>query len=1835
MKKTILLVLVLAFFVNLSAVEFTFNLSERNVSVQNNNGLAVFDWSNAFYLAAPGDPALPIYTVDFILPDDADTSSLSVVIDNPLTDVISESLDVEPAPPTEMGDDFEKYWSNQENIDENGRNRLIYGENGINAFNGFLHQSDNWIKKTIPSKWKSVKLVTVFVRAYDWNPATKKLKKLIGGTLRVSVASSNNTITLSHFSEATAQSLGNLIRNTVNPNSIRIKNIPGNAGNHQLLFSYIQGGINFDSLVHFVFKPKTLYIITTDEIKEASKMLEHFIASKNKRGFSVSVVTQEQTETYYNGKTIQSEGWENKNSYGPPQRADQIRNYLKHNQRYEKIDYLLLIGNPHPGSCDVANANTDLNIFDNVSKNTDCLYDKTKEGDIPMKWINIHASSTWSGFCCDNNGDPFLAEDLRRAMPSDRYFSVLSEDWDPNNDGLVGDGEDGYEDSKELHNLEIENDVILGRIPVYNNNIAELDRYFQKVIRYENTLKNYVPPTINNVQNPNADTIEALRHKVFVMADYMDKGGDDFDETPNWLFAEEINHIHNNISNSSFHFEFMLRNDDLPDSYPLGHTKCSPLSEQDDDEDDDVAPRQFRRFDGNNGGVCEVTKLYSNFFPFDINNTNITINNIISDNNNKHHKWSTSDAAQQWASDKYGMVLWNAHGSRYGAVINTFNPNSPNDPDNVVTLEDYYPVHTFQASCQTGWPEDPDNLALSLLRHGAITTIAANRNTNGKHTNFNPATGRFEHEDDSDFKEWDNQGIVFKYIENIMNHQDTGSAFSEALSSLQFPQFKRNAILFTLYGDPTLGPETWKNSGKDIDNDGIIDEFDNCPKQYNPKQEDDDLDFVGNLCDNCQGDYNPREMNNSEIVVAPCENGNGGAACFVDSKYTYKDKNGNWWWQPDHDLDGTGDACDPDDIEWAEFLGTPVGKSVVVNVYQNSTIKVDSVIENQTLSVGINILKSEPTQASIQVATTRYCWLPERIKDSWGTDGHCTTEAKHKTDFSEYCDTNFGYSHGTDPQPADSEGNPNWKSINKKIDHPEESNEFTEIESCNVADKAEKSKTIDWDWRSDFKQDRPWDVGSSLDTAPTCRNFSFGRCNDDTIPKFYYTMSTGVHGTASNYLTEDHEINENFFKDGSIKYNRSSRLLLNETEISYFSLPVPILAPIKYCFSAGCNFQMEWLHDMIIDRLIHGPLPFEMPITEHYFKNDYGSDLINTGVAFREWNKNALGMPSVVEKSRPLLLLTITKNASGMNEGILAVQNNTIFSLRNIQEAVSSNFTFEIVTMDANSNGDWRTKGVLDVSNIPNFMPITSTYHNRDLYVVSKNGGNTAHIYRIDKTDQTITPQQFINICPLRWIFEPIDLGTLPNLSNITIHSVGNSLFALGKTTSGMKVYKLSEQNGNPYFEDISGTILPEGRDVYNVEIQDDVLYLAGGAEFGENSADLKTDIWRFTETDGWQLIRNDINMFPVTLRIDFDGDNIILTDRVIRPNGTTNRAIFAADGTGDILIENIPVEGAHIQSYGNYCMKESDSALQGGLEMGGECVPFTHPWYNSFSAGATVYSLDGKGERLYLGTNNAIKVYDISDPISPVLVSSFSTGSRVNDLEVYGDTLFAATNGGLYKLDASNDTLTQTLFVSAFLNSQYKVEVYNGKLYVGDDNGIKVRDLETLSVLTSVNNGSVLDFAIENGEIGLYKDALLSPVEIRDAETLTLKANEFFGCFEIEVGSSDGRFYLSCDDEIYKFEDDGDGGISFTELSGDIRELQDVYTYNGYTYFYDENTIWISTSNDVPALCGNGIVEGDEVCDGGQIDCEELDSNYVSGTATCNSTCDGYNTNNCSDDGW
>ena len=1845
MKKAVIFILFFVCFVKLSAYEFSVTLPTINISVQNNNGVAEFDWSEAINVADPGDPALPVYTVDFILPDDADMNSVSATILNASPEVLSGNFDVFPTSPIEMENSGRHYWPiHPENIDENGRNRLIYGGNGVNAYNGFLHSS--WIEKIVKNKWKSVNLVKVYVRAYDWNPATQKLKKLTGGTLKISVSTSNNNsgnlITLPYFSPATAIDLAFLMERSANRGDITIGNI--NSSNpYSVLRSYMQGSISFDSFANIV--PSTLYIITTNNIVTNSKMLERFIASKNHRGFAVSVVTENMTYVYNNGKTTSSGGWLNNNS---SPRSDQIRNYLKQNARYYGINYVLLIGNPHPGSCYAAPEYNDPEKMDNSA----CVYDGTNEGDIPMKWINFDANSKFEGdYCTGYDGNTsscpelnWLAPgDLRRAVPSDIYYSSLSQNWNSNNNELIGESGDETGDDIGL----IINDVHLGRIPVYNNDIDALDRYFQKVVRYENTLKNYKPN--------GKETIETLRHKIFAVMNYMDNHTDR-DETPNWMFAEDLNAL---PINHGFTFDFLMRNDDLLDwIYPIElESYC-----------DDTNKGGFKlRQESDDEDVCKVDKYYSNFFPSELATFNSVDLNIDWEENDGGRSKNTQ-IMKKWTLGRYGVVLWSSHGIRTGAVINE---------EYVSNLNDYYPVHTFQASCQTGWPEDPDNLAFSLLKNGAITTIAAVRNSNGYSTRFNELTGKFEASDDQ--KKNTSQKLALLYLHRFLKNHSSGYSFSRAIAEFTEDKYKKNAIIYVLYGDPTLSVTTWRTSGDDADKDGVTDDFDNCPL-YNPDQLDSDIDGisddydncpltpnpeqddldgddVGDACDNCSGVKNPRteyELNSEFVLGYLGENNNEGAykkgLCLIaksDSiffpRYVCK-------MQPDSDLDGIGDACDFASteilVENEENLGFANSKfadtrSLILQntllfgtINQYSTIKLD-MPENS----GKDLDYCEQTDAdNIQCnAVVHYCSVNYEDLNLWGKEGYCSTAEKEGG--SSMLNKNFGYSHGSDD--FSQESRKSWHHRISVADSTDDTkaenwrNTFLDTTATDYEpnnDPIRKSvkvstlgKKVIWNWRRDWYEFNNCERDPSV--VSICQNLLNGG-EYNVRNTMYYALSTSIvpiegdnlkQGDIPEYIynsqipspppaphpnTQTTMINPFYFPPTNTnKFTRAARYNIEPMKLNYHTkmFTPPASAPIELPNVELCPSCY-----------------YDIPIQFIGMTEIYPDDYVSRYEIRKDFEDNVMLKSQRIVFPQWLILFSEATPSEMMG-------------------VVKEGDEYFLVLNTSNSGANWNKLGEIENwdDNIVSMSLVKTTAAN---FFIAERRDQTKHLYAIESANDV--PQLLNNVNELpELVYTLTDLGAVSVSGDpIKLVYLNGKLYLLEQSSTNFKMYSYNGSN----FVEIQGTMPPQ-RNILNVATSGKYMFLAGGTDFSSNAL---SDLWRFdSETDTWTLVTNALQGdFRKVIIQEVDGE-IIAFNPVI--NG--NRTFPAFKFVNAELIENITISHFTIPVpynellNGNYCLKETGTTLQGGLETGGECVPFTHPWYNSFSAGATVYSLDGKGDRLYVGTNNAIKVYDISDPTSPVLVSSFSTSSRVNDLKVYGDTIFAATNGGLYKLDASNDTLTQTLFVSAFLNYQYKVEVYNGKLYVGDDSGIKVRDLETMSVLTSVNNGSVLDFAIENGEIGLYKDALFSPVEIRDAETLTLKANEFFGCFEIEVGSSDGRFYLSCDDETYRFEDDGDGGVSFTELSGDIWELQDVYTFDGYTYFYDENTIWISTSSDVPALCGNGIVEGDEVCDGGQIDCAELDvsgnvstnSGFVSGTATCNATCDGYNTNNCSDDGW
>jgi hypothetical protein len=53
----------------------------------------------------------------------------------------------------------------------------------------------------------------------------------------------------------------------------------------------------------------------------------------------------------------------------------------------------------------------------------------------------------------------------------------------------------------------------------------------------------------------------------------------------------------------------------------------------------------------------------------------------------------------------------------------------------------------------------------------------------------------------------------------------------------------------------------------DADNDGIYNEMDNCPDNYNPNQEDTDGDGIGDACDNCNNDAFSVGNLNSDTMI--------------------------------------------------------------------------------------------------------------------------------------------------------------------------------------------------------------------------------------------------------------------------------------------------------------------------------------------------------------------------------------------------------------------------------------------------------------------------------------------------------------------------------------------------------------------------------------------------------------------------------------------------------------------------------------------------------------------------------------------------------------------------------------------------------------------------------------------------------------------------------------------------------------------------------------------------------------------------------------------------------
>ncbi|MCD6503482.1 MAG: right-handed parallel beta-helix repeat-containing protein [Euryarchaeota archaeon] len=167
---------------------------------------------------------------------------------------------------------------------------------------------------------------------------------------------------------------------------------------------------------------------------------------------------------------------------------------------------------------------------------------------------------------------------------------------------------------------------------------------------------------------------------------------------------------------------------------------------------------------------------------------------------------------EEW-NKGYGLVFWSAHGDKYSAYRKLWvrdDGDGVAESDeidikpfiNVSIVERYLrpePTVVFQASCNNGYPEDPNNLQYVLLRKAAMVTIAPTREVWYPAGEWSP--GDFP----SQFE------IGYRFILEISKSRRIGIAFYNVLSSFDIIGSQRlaNIYAFNIYGDPSFSLYGW------------------------------------------------------------------------------------------------------------------------------------------------------------------------------------------------------------------------------------------------------------------------------------------------------------------------------------------------------------------------------------------------------------------------------------------------------------------------------------------------------------------------------------------------------------------------------------------------------------------------------------------------------------------------------------------------------------------------------------------------------------------------------------------------------------------------------------------------------------------------------------------------------------------------------------------------------------------------------------------------------------------------------------------------------------------
>jgi fibronectin type 3 domain-containing protein len=172
-----------------------------------------------------------------------------------------------------------------------------------------------------------------------------------------------------------------------------------------------------------------------------------------------------------------------------------------------------------------------------------------------------------------------------------------------------------------------------------------------------------------------------------------------------------------------------------------------------------------------------------------------------------------------WKSRPFGLTVWLAHGT-------------PNYAQNLMQsgdegqFTDAYPSIVFQGSCRNADPADPSNLSYSLLRRGAIASLAATKVMFFSADTGVGLLGTYWSTNYAIIDGWNGartQNLGYKFVRNIVQRDaSVGDAWRDVLrvtrpSSHWLLTFSKlyhiaNYMVHGIYGDPSLRITTGRTS---------------------------------------------------------------------------------------------------------------------------------------------------------------------------------------------------------------------------------------------------------------------------------------------------------------------------------------------------------------------------------------------------------------------------------------------------------------------------------------------------------------------------------------------------------------------------------------------------------------------------------------------------------------------------------------------------------------------------------------------------------------------------------------------------------------------------------------------------------------------------------------------------------------------------------------------------------------------------------------------------------------------------------------------------------------